>query len=393
MPVVTTLPPTVNTYNTQLRAVLDQRFVTAPVEELTVSPNPGSAAQYVIEAVTAFEASVDSLEVRTTTLENTRAPSNAPTLTNPTTIGTLTANAATGTLGQYLTSGGSSGNTYWSTLVVPPTPSFNDVATVNNTTTRPITVSNTFAAGNTTITGTLSVGNTTISGTISSGNTTISGTLSSGNTTITGNTTLNGTLYASNHTRIGPYAGSTSTGNVTGLELINNGGTGESNVAAMSYHCSGYYGTHQHLRADGYFGIGGWSASAWRWYVNMATGDMTAAGSINSYSDPRLKKDITPIESALTKVLGWNGVKFRWIETSVVGKPGSYDYGVLSPDIKPVAPELVNESAWDSGEGDKYETVDYPKLVPFLIEAIKEQQKMIESLQQQVNELKTRGSV
>jgi hypothetical protein len=82
--------------------------------------------------------------------------------------------------------------------------------------------------------------------------------------------------------RVGPYAGSSTTGNTAGLEIRNNDGTGDNNLAAIAFHCSSYYGAHLHLRHDGYFGVGGWSASAWRWYVNLATADMFAEGSVRT---------------------------------------------------------------------------------------------------------------
>lgn len=251
---------------------------------------------------------------------------------------TITANGSNGSVGQFLTSAGSNA-VYWSTLTLPPTPTLHSVLTAGST-------SNS----------TIGVGNTTITGTAN----------------ITGRTIM------------GPLAGSTTSTSTGSLELRNTGGTGDSDVASMSYYCNGQYGINQHLRADGYFGLGGWSVSAWRWYINMNNGDMTAAGNITAYSDPRLKEDITPIESALSKVMGWRGVKYRWKQDSVIGHPGKYDYGILSPDIEKTAPELVVDSLWKSPEGDFYKTVAYDKLAPFLIEAIKEQQKQIEELKTQV---------
>ena len=191
---------------------------------------------------------------------------------------------------------------------------------------------------------------------------------------------LNGSSQVGGHFRIGPYAGSATSGNVTGLEIMNNGGTGDSNLAAISFHCQGNYGAHMHLRADSYFGIGGWSASSWRWYVALSSGDMTAAGNVTAYSDPRLKEDITPIESPLDKIRQLNGVRFRWKDLDILGHAGEYDYGILADEVEKVAPEIVAESAHDAPEGDKYKTVAYDKLVPFLIEAIKELQDQIDEL-------------
>jgi hypothetical protein len=198
----------------------------------------------------------------------------------------------------------------------------------------------------------------------------------------------NGSSQIQGHTRFGPYAGSSTTGNVTGVEIMNNGGTGDSNLAAMSFHCSGSYGTHLHLRADGYFGAGGWSAGGWRWYVYMVSGDMTAAGNVTAYSDPRLKTNIINIESPLEKLKQLNGVRFKWIESSIIGHPGEYDYGILSSDVEKVMPELVIDSMHESPDGDKYKTVAYDKLSALLIEGMKEQQKQIEELREQIELLK-----
>ena len=189
--------------------------------------------------------------------------------------------------------------------------------------------------------------------------------------------------------RVGPYAGSTTAGNVTGLELVNNGGTGDSNVAAMSFHCAGQYAVHLHLRADSYFGMGGWSASAWRWYVQASTGNMTAAGEVTAYSDPRLKENIEKIASPLERISKLRGVRFKWKDISVIGNPGSYDYGVIANEVEEQFPELVYDSAYDAPEGDKYKTVAYSKFAPILIEAIKEQQTTIDSLSDQVTEQQT----
>ena len=198
------------------------------------------------------------------------------------------------------------------------------------------------------------------------------------------NLTFNGTQLYSYRTRIGPFAGSTAAApegdNVTGLEILNTGGTGENDVAAISFHCSGRYGMHMHLRSDGYFGIGGWTASAWRWYVNMSNGDMSAAGDIIAFvSDERLKENIQPLENALDKVLSLNGFTYNFNETGqLLGFDGKVVHvGVSAQQVQAVLPEAVKPSPVDSN----YLTVQYEKLVPLLIEAIKE-------LKEEINELK-----
>jgi hypothetical protein len=189
--------------------------------------------------------------------------------------------------------------------------------------------------------------------------------------------------------RVGPTAGSQS-GNTSALEIMNNGGTGDSNLANITFHCTGQYGTSLHLRPDGYFGVGGWSASTWRWYTYLGNGDMTAAGNVTAYSDPRLKTDITPIQSALSIIQQLNGVRFKWIESSIIGHPGEYDYGVLADQVQKVLPELVADSMHEAPEGDKYKTVAYDKFAPILIEAVKELTKYSTALEQRISQLEAR---
>lgn len=193
-------------------------------------------------------------------------------------------------------------------------------------------------------------------------------------------TTSGYALTVTNRARIGPYAGS-QVGNTSALEIFNNGGTGDSNLANITFHCTASYGASLHLRADGYMGMGGWSASAWRWYTYLVNGDMTASGNVTAYSDPRLKEDITLIQSALEKIKKLDGVKFKWVESSIIGHAGEYDYGVLATQVAAVAPELVADSMHEAPEGDRYKTVAYDKLAPFLIEAVKELAERLEALE------------
>lgn len=189
--------------------------------------------------------------------------------------------------------------------------------------------------------------------------------------------------------RYGPFAGSQS-GNTSALEIMNAGGTGDANLANITFHCQSYYGTSLHLRADGYFGVGGWSATTWRWYTYLVNGDMTAAGNVTAYSDPRLKTEITPIQSALSIIQQLNGVRFKWIESSVIGHPGEYDYGVLADEVQKVLPELVSDSMYEAPEGDKYKTVAYDKFAPILIESVKELAKYVTALEQRIAQLEAR---
>ena len=90
-------------------------------------------------------------------------------------------------------------------------------------------------------------------------------------------------------------------------------------------------------------------------------------------SDERLKDNIETIENPLEKLSQISGNTFDWNEEKQDIYKGR-DYGVIAQEIEQVMPELVDTR--DNG----YKAVKYEKLVPLLIESIKELQKEIEEL-------------
>jgi len=103
-------------------------------------------------------------------------------------------------------------------------------------------------------------------------------------------------------------------------------------------------------------------------------------------SDIRLKNNIAPLRNSLNTVLALNGVSFDWRvdEFPSMGFPKTRQVGLIAQEVEKVLPELVNEGP------DGYKSVDYSKLTPLLIEAIKEQQKQIDLLKNEVELLKAR---
>ena len=103
-----------------------------------------------------------------------------------------------------------------------------------------------------------------------------------------------------------------------------------------------------------------------------------AGGDVVAYysSDPRLKKNKKKIKNPLKILDKINGYTFDWknyaknVGTHLVGS----DYGVMADEIEEVMPELVEDR--DNG----YKGVKYEKIVPLLIECIKEQQVQIDQL-------------
>jgi hypothetical protein len=118
-----------------------------------------------------------------------------------------------------------------------------------------------------------------------------------------------------------------------------------------------------------------------------ATGSITATGEITAYfSDERLKTDINPIEGALDKVMAIGGYTYKANDLAHELGVDRYDnqIGLLAQEVEAVMPELVTESGLRG-----YKTIRYDKVVSVLVQAIKEQQAMIEELRQEVKSNRT----
>jgi hypothetical protein len=129
-------------------------------------------------------------------------------------------------------------------------------------------------------------------------------------------------------------------------------------------------------------------------------GEIRATNNITAYySDERLKENITPISNALEKVQKISGVTFNSNDTAA--EFGYTDkktqVGVIAQEIEAVLPEIVVPAPFDIGQdddgneyslsGEYYKTVQYDKLIPLLIEAIKEQQNHINRLEDKINSI------
>ena len=113
--------------------------------------------------------------------------------------------------------------------------------------------------------------------------------------------------------------------------------------------------------------------------VGSSTISTTAAvtgGSFNTTSDISLKTNISEIENSLEKVNKIRGVNFTWKEDN------REDFGVIAQEVEEVAPHAVQEGS------DGYKKVDYSKLTTLLIQAVKEQQKLIEEQRKDIDLLK-----
>jgi hypothetical protein len=121
------------------------------------------------------------------------------------------------------------------------------------------------------------------------------------------------------------------------------------------------------------------------------------AGSWSALSDERLKTNINPITGALEKITALNGVNFEWKNPEEhASQVGEVRAGFIAQDVGKVFPQFINEI--DASGKDKTLTSDgkvKSLTLPFdfdayLVEAIKEQQKEIEALKADIEELKSK---
>jgi hypothetical protein len=124
-------------------------------------------------------------------------------------------------------------------------------------------------------------------------------------------------------------------------------------------------------------------------FLNPSSGALYSYNNITAfYSDNRLKNRIGNIESALDKVSQLNG--FLYTQNELAESFGYNDkgtqVGVSAQEVQKVQPEAVKLAAFDvaddgtSKSGENYLTVQYDRLVPLLIEAIKELKAEIDEL-------------
>lgn len=118
--------------------------------------------------------------------------------------------------------------------------------------------------------------------------------------------------------------------------------------------------------------------------ARLVVNGVTMTHGVSYTSDKRFKKDIKPITSALEKIKQLNGVSYNWRKDEFKDK--NFDdlnqIGFIAQEVEKVIPQAVIK------DGEGYYAMNYTMLIPVLTEAMKEQQKMIEQQQKEIDELK-----
>ena len=122
-------------------------------------------------------------------------------------------------------------------------------------------------------------------------------------------------------------------------------------------------------------------------------GEIRATNNITAYySDERLKYVLRFIDSPLDSVCKLNGVVYR--NNEIAAKYGytsqEEQVGLLAQEVQKVLPQVVTAAPFDIGQnpdgteyslsGEDYMTIRYERLVPLLIEAIKELKAEVDAL-------------
>jgi hypothetical protein len=118
------------------------------------------------------------------------------------------------------------------------------------------------------------------------------------------------------------------------------------------------------------------------------------------YSDERLKEKLGKIESPLDKISKLEA--FYYVNNDLAKEKGfegdKKQIGLSAQQVKEVMPEVVHSAPFDtdftedgemfSTSGEDYLTLKYDRLVPLLVEGIKEQTEIVKSQQREIDELK-----
>lgn len=181
----------------------------------------------------------------------------------------------------------------------------------------------------------------------------------------------------------------------TGNGTVFAGVQGESDGTAAA----GVRGTTYRLSITGVNGQRGGTGANSGW-GGLFQNDLGYTGFFGAASDARLKKNIRTIDHPLDIILRLRGTVYEHdlARYPDLGLKEGLSYGFIAQEVEAVLPDIVKEksmphinssqrNATEKQPDELIKTVGYVEVVPILVEAIKEQQKLIEALQKKVEAL------
>ncbi|MCP4709724.1 MAG: tail fiber domain-containing protein, partial [Planctomycetes bacterium] len=117
-------------------------------------------------------------------------------------------------------------------------------------------------------------------------------------------------------------------------------------------------------------------------YEIDVVGTICATGGMCRQSDSRLKENVEPLSGAISLIQSLEPVRYNWRHEEYPDRrfPDGNQMGFIAQEVREVLPELVSQGS------DGFYSLDYAKLTPILVGALKQQQQVIEGLQKQVAE-------
>ena len=150
------------------------------------------------------------------------------------------------------------------------------------------------------------------------------------------------------------------------------------------------------------------SYNKWPVVISLANNNISTGGAVSVHgnitafaSDRRLKENVRVIDSPLSKIMKINGYYFDWNEKSrefgLKPRFEKNDVGLLAQEVQEIIPQVVAPAPFDqemdkiTGEGssisgDDYLTIQYERIVPLLLEAIKELKREVDDLRSELRD-------
>jgi hypothetical protein len=164
----------------------------------------------------------------------------------------------------------------------------------------------------------------------------------------------------------------------------------------IGFHWGGRVASSIAMSSNGWINIMNNPGTGWE---TLRTAQLLSNGEVYAYySDMRLKTKVGSLDNAVDKIKAIE--TFKYVNNELANSLGFNDtlvhVGVSAQSVEAVLPEVVKHAPFDikvldgkeiSESGEWYKTVQYDKLVPLLIEGIKEQQVTIEDQESRIKRL------